>query len=213
VAAIALSVRVVALSLALATAGAACTDGGETPAETTTTSTAPSAEPETAPAFRFARATRSLVRTAPGRIPLRHRRTSARAADAAQATLTELYVEAFLDPANWRTATYEDAFVGFARPARTEAESRTELLTAGADAGERYEDIVPVSGRIATRILLDRAGNPTLLVSTVRFSADALGEEPVVLRSTGQFFFERVGGAWKIVSFHVTRADRPGEGS
>jgi hypothetical protein len=213
VAAIVHRVRVGALSVALAIAGVACTDGGETLGGTPTVSTAPSAEPRTAPAFRFSPATRSFVRTAPGPITLRHRRSSARAADAARAALTELYVEAFLDPANWRSASYEDAFGSFARPARTEAASRTELLTAGADAGERFDEIVPVSGRIATRILLDREGNPTLLVSTVRFAADALGAEPVVLRSTGQFFFERVGGAWKIVSFHVTRADRPREAS
>ena len=48
-----------------------------------------------------------------------------------------------------------------------------------------------------------------LLVSVVRFTAIATGTEDVVLRSTGQFLFERVGGAWKIVSFDVTRNDRP----
>jgi hypothetical protein len=68
-----------------------------------------------------------------------------------------------------------------------------------------------VSGRLDTRILLDRSGYPSLLLSVVRFSAEADGPEPATFRSRGQFFFERVGGSWKIVSFHVTRADAPRE--
>ena len=37
-----------------------------------------------------------------------------------------------------------------------------------------------------------------LLVSVVRFTAVASGSEDVVLRSVGQYFFERVGRAWRI---------------
>jgi hypothetical protein len=48
-----------------------------------------------------------------------------------------------------------------------------------------------------------------LLVSVVRFSAVATGPDEVVLRSVGQYFFERVGRAWRIVSFDVTRNDGP----
>ena len=66
-------------------------------------------------------------------------------------------------------------------------------------------------GAVDTRILLDRNGSPALLLSVVRFSASADGPEPATLRSRGQFFFERVGGSWKIVSFHVTRVDAPTE--
>jgi hypothetical protein len=47
-----------------------------------------------------------------------------------------------------------------------------------------------------------------LLVSVVRFSAIATGSDEVILRSSGQFLFERVGGSWRIVSFDVTRDDR-----
>ena len=85
------------------------------------------------------------------------------------------------------------------------------LLTAGARAGDRYEEILPVTGRIDTSVLVARGGRPTLVLSSVRFSAVATGPEPVTFRSTGQFFFERVRGSWRIVSFHVTRADAPRE--
>ena len=165
------------------------------------------------PVFRFAKSTRELVRTSGVRIGKRRREASERAATAVRSILTDLYTEAFFDPANWERGSYDTAFRGFAPGARKQAEAHPGLLTAGAQAGDRYDWIVPGSGRIATRILLDRAGKPTLLVSVVRFSAAALGAEPFTLRSNGQFFFERVGGSWKIVSFHVTRTDAPREGT
>jgi hypothetical protein len=162
------------------------------------------------PAFRFTSPTRKLVPTSPGRIKRRQREASERAAVAARTILDDLYTEGFLDPANWSEGQYVDAFGGFAGGARERAEARPGLLTAGPQAGDRYEQILPLSGRIDTRVLLGRGGRPTLLLSVVRFSATATGPEPVTLRSRGQFFFERVRGSWKIVSFHVTRTDAPG---
>ena len=169
--------------------------------------------PPGTPSFRFTRSTRELVRTSPGPINQRYRETSERAATAARSILTDLYTEAFLDPENWEQGRYDAAFRDFADGARERAEAHPGLLTAGARAGELYDWILPESGRIATRILLDRSGKPTLLASVVRFSAAALGAEPFTLRSNGQFFFERIDGSWKIVSFHVTRTDAPREGT
>lgn len=163
------------------------------------------------PAFRFSSTTKELVPTEPGTVRPRTRRAGERAAAAARDALARLYAEAFLDPANWSEGVYDDAFVDFAVQARDEAARRTALLTAGAGAGDRYDEIRPINGRLATRILLDRTGTPTLLVSTVRFSAAALGPEPQTLRSVGEFFFERIDGAWRIVSFHVVRTDEPRE--
>jgi hypothetical protein len=163
------------------------------------------------PAFQFTKPTRELVRTAPGRVKRRQRETSERAAIAARNILDDLYTEGFLDPANREQGLYVEAFRGFAGGARKRAEARPGLLTAGPRAGDRYERILPLSGRIDTRILLSRGGKPTLLLSVVRFRAAALGPEPATLRSRGQFFFERVGGSWKIVSFHITRTDAPRE--
>ncbi|MDQ4107952.1 MAG: hypothetical protein M3138_03975 [Actinomycetota bacterium] len=163
------------------------------------------------PAFRFTKATRELVRTAPGRIKRRQREASERAAIAARNILDDLYTEGFLDPVNREQGRYVDAFRGFAGGARKQAEARPGLLTAGSRAGDRYDRILRASGRIDTRILLNRRGKPMLLLSVVRFSAAALGPDPATLRSRGQFFFERVGGSWKIVSFHIRRTDRPRE--
>ena len=165
----------------------------------------------TTPSFRFTDSSRELVRTSPQRIGRRHRQASVAAASAAQQVLTELYAEGFLDPANREAGRYADAFGGFARGARDRAVARVGLLTAGARAGDRFERIEPRSASLATRILLDREGSPVLLVSTVRFSALASGSETVLLRSTGQYFLERAGSTWRIVSFQVVRNDTPRE--
>lgn len=159
------------------------------------------------PSFRFTKASHRIVRTSSVHIGRQRRQASARAAHAARRILTEMYTEGFLDPANWQQGRYAEALQGFTRAARKQAETRTRLLTAGPQAGDRFDEIVPASGRIATRILVDRQGRPTLMVSAVRFSAVASGPEPRTLRSRGQFFFERVDGRWRIVSFHVTRSD------
>jgi hypothetical protein len=173
--------------------------------------TSPSvADPDT-PAFQFTKVTREIVRTAPGRIKAFQRTASVRAAVAARTILDDLYTEGFLDPENWKQGEYLDAFGGFASGARKRAEARPGLLTAGSRAGDRYEQILPLSGRLDTRILLDRGGRPTLLLSGVRFSAAAMGPEPLTFRSRGQFFFERIRGSWRIVSFHITRSDAPRE--
>jgi hypothetical protein len=159
------------------------------------------------PSFRFTESSRDLVRTSRERIGKRHRRAAIEAAATAQQVLTGLYAEGFLDPTNREQARYGDAFQGFTRGARERAEARVALITAG-PAGDGFEQITPKSARIATRILLDRRGAPVLLVSSVRFSALASGSENVLLRSTGQFLFERVDRTWKVVSFQVTRDDR-----
>lgn len=173
-----------------------------------TTSDGDVASPTTPP-FGFDDTSRKLVKTSPEPMGSRHRRASVAAATEAEDVLTDLYTEGFLDPANWAQGSYADAFGGFARSARDQAETHPGPLTAGPGAGDRFERIEPKSGRIATRILLDRQGAPVLLVSVVRFTAVATGSDEVVLRSVGQYFFERVGRAWRIVSFDVTRSDGP----
>ena len=163
------------------------------------------------PAFRFSKVTRKVVPTSGGRIKRRQREAGEHAEVAARTILDGLYTEGFLDPANWTRGEYASAFGGFAKGARMRAVAHPGLLTAGARAGDRYEEIQPVAGRIDTRVLIARGGRPTLVLSFVRFSAVATGPEPVTIRSTGQFFFERVRGSWRVVSFHITRSDAPRE--
>lgn len=168
------------------------------------------AEPDT-PAFRFTTVKRSLVPTATGSIDRRARTAAKRVTAAVTRRLVELYTEGFLDAGNRQAGRYGDAFAVFARAAAGKARARAAVLTAGPEAAERYERILPVSGHLRVRILMDRTGAPTLVMSAVRFTAKAVGTETTVLRSDGRFFFDQVGGSWRIVSFEVTRDDRQPE--
>jgi hypothetical protein len=200
----------VVVTTASVIAPAACERGAEDAGERET----PTSDQDVADAIAPLELTPSqpkLVRTTSRALGSRMRRAGRRAAAAARDIVTGLYTEAFLDPANWEAGTYDDAFVDFSRAARDEAGRRTALLTAGAEAAERYDEIRAIAGRIATKILLDRNGVPTLMVSSVTFAAAALGPDPQTLRSRGRFLFERAGSGWKIVSFHVIRSDAPRE--
>jgi hypothetical protein len=163
------------------------------------------------PSFRFTATRPILLPTRARSVQRRDKVVGNQAAATAAAALTNLYTEAFLDPANWRSGSYAGAFGVFSPGASRRARERTAVLTAGPDAGGRFEQILPVSGSIDTRILLDRSGKPALVLSAVTFRAEALGPKPMMLRSEGRFFFERVQGGWKIVSFLVNRNDRPKE--
>jgi hypothetical protein len=159
------------------------------------------------PSFRFSPRDRALVTTTHARIKHRMRVAGEAAATATATLLSDLYTEAFLDPANWQGG-YGDVFRIFAGGARGEAKQREDVLTAGRSAGDRFERIEPVTGKLQSRILLDRLGKPILVVSLVRFRARGVGEETMMLRSAGRYFFERVDGRWRIVSFDVERDDR-----
>ena len=185
-------------------------DGGSEVRSGRTDATPPaSAEPEI-PSFRFDVTDREVLSTGRGHTSKRERRTAREAADRIRSLVTDLYIGAFLDPGRWTSGTYDDLFGIFAGSARTEARRRVGVLTAGEGAGDRFDRIEPMNGRLALRILLDRGGNPTLVSGTVRFRARGIGAERTLIRSEGSYLFRRLEGAWRIVSFDVVRADREG---
>jgi hypothetical protein len=100
------------------------------------------------------------------------------------ASVTRLYRDAFLDPANWRTGTYGSLLLAFGPAAKTQARKDVRVMTAGGGAGDAYDAITPRHSTIAGS-------------SNTRFD------------SAGRFFFEHTGHGWKIVSFDVRRHDRP----
>lgn len=165
------------------------------------------------PSFGFDVGDRDVLPTERGHLGQRIRRGAREAADRVETLITELYVGAFLDPEQWVAGTYDDVFDVFAGSARAEARQRTGILTAGAEAGDRFERIEPMKGRLLLRVLLDRGGKPLLVASKVRFRARGVGPEPVLFRSDGSFLFRRIEGAWRIVSFGVERSDRNRSGT
>ena len=174
--------------------------------------------PERVPAFAFAVTrtgalptaairTRKPVRTDP---MLRLRGPSKRASREAIATITRLYRGAFLDPANWRAATYDDIWQYFSKAAKARARRDARVLTAGAAAGPAYFAIVPRRSTVRITVLLDRKGTPVMVLADARFRAlgrRIAGASNTAFDSTGRFFLERVGAGWEIVSYDVRRSD------
>ena len=174
--------------------------------------------PERTPAFAFAVArsgapptaairSRKPVRTDP---LLRLHGASRLASRRAIASITRLYRDAFLVPTHWQSGTYESLWRDFARAARAQARNDARVLTAGATAGEAYDAIVPRPSVISTTVLLERKGKPVMVLVSARFRAlgrRIAGSSNTRFDSAGRFFFQRVGGSWKIVSYAVRRSD------
>jgi len=174
--------------------------------------------PERTPAFAFAVGRSGALPTAaissrkPVRTdPLLHLRGASRlASKRAIASITRLYRGAFLDPARWRSGTYESLWRDFSRAARAQARKDVRVLTAGAAAGGAYDAIVPRPSAISTTVLLERNGKPVMVLVNARFRAlgrRIAGSSNTKFDSTGRFFFQQVGGSWKIVSYDVRRSD------
>jgi hypothetical protein len=176
------------------------------------------AGPERTPAFAFAVGrsgalptaairSRKPVRTDPLlRLPWASKLASKRAI----ASITQLYRSAFLDPAHWHSGTYDSLWQDFARVAKAQARKDVRVLSAGATAGEAYDAIVPRPSAISTTVLLDRKGKPVMVLVSARFRAlgrRIAGSSNTRFVSRGRFFFQRVGGRWKIVSYDVRRSD------
>jgi len=174
--------------------------------------------PERTPAFAFAVGrsgalpttairSRKPVRTDP-LLPLTW--ASKLASKRAIASITRLYRSAFLDPAHWRSGTYESLWRDFATAARAQARKDVRVLTAGTTAGEAYDAIVPRPSAISTTVLLNRKGKPVMVLVSARFRAlgrRIAGSSNTRFDSTGRFFFQRVGGSWKIISYDARRSD------
>jgi len=174
--------------------------------------------PERTPAFAFAIARSGALPTAAirSRKPVRNdpllrlHGASRLASQRAIASITRLYRNGFLVPAHWQSGTYESLWPDFARAARARARRDVRVLTAGATAGEAYNAIVPRRSAISTTVLLERKGKPVMVLANARFRAlgrRIAGSSNTRFDSTGRFFFQRVGGSWKIVSYDVRRSD------
>jgi hypothetical protein len=130
-------------------------------------------------------------------------------ADAVGRTLTDLYVAAFLDPANWRVGIYDDAFDAFAASVRVRARQDGNLLTLG-PGGSDLRSVLPVLGELRVSVLLDREGRPAGAAAAVAFAAEVTGADGAIVevRSGGTYFLQPAGGAWRVIGYRVDREDR-----
>ena len=131
------------------------------------------------------------------------------AAEAAIETVDTYYTAAFLDPANWQDAAYDEVFATFTDQAGDEAETQLEVMTAGSEASIEYDTITPLPSTIRTKVLLDPKGLPASVIGIAKFQASGTGASGRhVFSSKGQFVLEKIDGKWTVVSFSVSRGDK-----
>lgn len=163
------------------------------------------------PEFTFKVTKVVTITTSAGIDPKRAGAAAKPAATAAGAVLHDLYSDAFLSPSNWMQGEYDDAVSSaFASGARDEALRQLPILTAGADAGERFASIMPLTSTLRAKVLLNPEGAPYSVVGIVAFTANGINKDGagrVAIKSNGQYFLEKIDSDWKVVSFSVTRHD------
>ncbi|MEP6477045.1 MAG: hypothetical protein ABJC60_07205 [Actinomycetota bacterium] len=125
------------------------------------------------------------------------------------AVMDTIYTESFLDPSSWDGAHYDDAWAQFTEDAATQAQADADMLTAGTGAGDSYDTIEPVSGKLKPRVLVDEKGQPLSIMAAVSFSARGVHADgtSTLFKSSGRFFLRKIGDGWKVVAFQVRRAD------
>jgi hypothetical protein len=132
------------------------------------------------------------------------------AADEVTVLMNTLFLEAFLDVDNWQTGTYDEIWSLFEAAAAAEAQAAAGTLTAGTGAGDAFGAIDPGYASLKAKVLLNHQDEPVSVVAVVTFRATGRGQDgapDVLMRSNGEYIFQRVDGEWRIVSFHVQRND------
>lgn len=121
--------------------------------------------------------------------------------------MNALYIGAFLEPDNWLNGSYDSVWALFDEGASAEAQSQVDTLTAGTGAGDAFEQILPGTGVLKTKVLFDLKNQAYSVVAITRFEAVGTGEDgrDVRMTSRGQYVFQKVEGDWRIVSFKVLR--------
>jgi hypothetical protein len=124
-------------------------------------------------------------------------------------TLTKLYTEAFLDPANWRDGSYDEVWPLFEDRSQAAAQQDGTTLTLGPSAGGLFETVDQPLGTLNVKVLLDRANQPSTAVAIVKFKALASAKDgtSTAVVSTGQYFLRSVSDGWLVYAFSVSRDD------
>jgi hypothetical protein len=155
-------------------------------------------------------------------VPTRADATAAKLKEKAKAPAEEvgkimdaLYIQAFLNPDNWQDGSYDDVWAMFEPGAGAEAQQQVDTVTAGTGAGAAFDEILPKTGTMKAKVLLDPKDEPYSVVAIVKFVAVGSGKDgqELVMTSKGQYVFQRIDGTWKVVSFKVMRNDEQRQAS
>lgn len=124
------------------------------------------------------------------------------AKEGVHATVQDLYMGAFVDPARWDVGAFPDAFQAFDEGAAERARSELDALTLGSVAGE-LEWVEPSAGRYSLVFLLDEQNRPVTAVAGVVFRATGhlKDGETVSISNGADLFLRPVDGIWRVFSY------------
>ena len=123
-----------------------------------------------------------------------------------KATLDALYFNGFIDQET--SGVLDDVERLFEGSARDQAEADLDVLTLGTDA-DTYEFVDPKQGQLTVKILANSSDEPVMAIASVKFKATAEDENGAFtsIISTGSYYLQPSGGAWRIIAFRVERGD------
>ncbi len=133
-------------------------------------------------------------------------------ADQVRRTMSTLYTDAFLNPNNWQSGSYDDVWSLFESDAAASGQQQIGAITLGPNAGSEFQMVVPHHGTLAVRVLFGANDQPATAVAIVKFQSDATSKDGATGRaivSLGQFFLRKDRDMWRIYAFSVDRADHP----
>jgi hypothetical protein len=162
----------------------------------------------TIPAFDF-RLTKAVPILVTNHKPTKFDATAQDVAGQVGDTMTSLYTEAFLDPANWRGGSYDEVWPLFEDGSQAAAQQAGTTLTLGPSAGDRFDTVDQPLGTLSVKVLLDRTNKPATAVAIVKFKALATAKvgAPILVVSTGQYFLRQASDGWLVYAFSVSRDD------
>jgi len=163
---------------------------------------------DTIPAFDF-RVIRAIPILVTDKEPTQFDSTAQDVAGQVSDTMTTLYTEAFLDPANWRDGSYDEVWPLFEDGSQAAAQQDGTTLTLGSSAGDRFDRVDQPLGTLNVKVLLDRTNQPATVVAIVKFKALATAKAgaPILVVSTGQYFLRQASDGWLVYAFSVSRGD------
>jgi hypothetical protein len=132
------------------------------------------------------------------------------ATEGVHATVQDLYMGAFVDPARWDGGAFPDAFQAFDEGAAERARRELDALTLGSIAGE-LEWVEPSAGRYSLVFLLDAQNRPVTAVAGVVFRATGhlKDGETVSISNGADLFLRPVDGTWRVFSYTASTLIEP----
>ncbi len=129
-------------------------------------------------------------------------------------TLDAMYVAGFVDSRKWQGGTFPELYDAFAEDLERQVRKDLPNLSLGADAA-KIETVIPISGRLSIRFLVDTETEIVAATARTIFSANATAKDGgnVAIQHDGTYFMQPEDGRWLVNGYDVegivTRVTQP----